>query len=92
MVAGLKTLEILDRPGTYEYLDKITGRLINGIIDAGREFGHSMHGGHINGELTESEHLFSSRQYANSSRLVSKGASTADAVLCRSSEPRSVLC
>jgi glutamate-1-semialdehyde 2,1-aminomutase len=26
MTAGIKTLEILDRPGSYEYLDKITNR------------------------------------------------------------------
>lgn len=52
MTAGIKTLEILDRPGVYEYLDKITGRLINGILDAGRAAGHSVCGGHINGEGT----------------------------------------
>lgn len=49
MTAGIKTLEILDRPGVYEYLDKITGRLINGIIDAGKAAGHDICGGHING-------------------------------------------
>jgi hypothetical protein len=26
MTAGIKTLEILDRPGSYEHLDKITSR------------------------------------------------------------------
>ncbi len=50
MTAGLKTLEILGRPGQYEYLDKITGRLIKGILDAGREYGHAVEGGHISGE------------------------------------------
>lgn len=49
MTAGIKTLEILDRPGVYEHLDKITGRLINGILDAGKAAGHQMCGGHING-------------------------------------------
>ena len=49
MTAGIKTLEIMDRPGVYEYLDKITGRLINGILDAGRAAGHQVCGGHING-------------------------------------------
>lgn len=49
MTAGIKTLEILDRPGVYEYLDKVTGRLINGILDAGRAAGHKVTGGHING-------------------------------------------
>ena len=49
MTAGIKTLQILDRPGTYEYLDKITGRLINGILDAARSAGHEVCGGHISG-------------------------------------------
>jgi glutamate-1-semialdehyde aminotransferase len=26
MTAGIKTLEILDRPGSYEHLDKVTSR------------------------------------------------------------------
>lgn len=30
MTAGIKTLEILDRPGSYEYLDKITSRWVGG--------------------------------------------------------------
>lgn len=51
MTAGIKTLQILERPGTYEYLDKITGRLINGIIDEARKAGHACCGGHIGGEL-----------------------------------------
>ncbi len=50
MTAGIKTLEILDRPGTYEHLDRVTGKLIQGILDAGREAGHEMCGGHITGE------------------------------------------
>lgn len=50
MTAGIKTLEILDRPGTYEHLDMVTGKLIQGILDAGREAGHEMCGGHISGE------------------------------------------
>ena len=49
MTAGMKTLEILARPGAYEYLDRITGRLINGLLEAGRETGHAMCGGHISG-------------------------------------------
>lgn len=51
MTAGIKTLEIMDRPGQYEYLDKITGKLINGLLDAAREAGHKVCGGHINGAL-----------------------------------------
>lgn len=50
MTAGIKTLEILDRPGTYEHLDRVTGKLIQGILDAGREAGHEICGGHISGE------------------------------------------
>ena len=49
MVAGIKTLEILGRPGAYEHLDAVTGRLINGLLDAGREAGHALSGGHISG-------------------------------------------
>jgi len=49
MVAGIKTLEILGRPGAYEHLDKITKRLINGILEAGKETGHAMCGSSISG-------------------------------------------
>ena len=47
MAAGIKTMEILQRPGSYEYLDKITKKLINGILAAGKEFGHPVTGGSI---------------------------------------------
>lgn len=50
MVAGIKTLEILSRPGAYEYLDKITKRLIDGIMDAAKQSGHTITGGHISGK------------------------------------------
>ena len=49
MTAGIKTLEILQRPGTYEYLDKITGRLVNGLLEIAKETGHAACGGHISG-------------------------------------------
>lgn len=49
MVAGIKTLEILARPGAYEHLDKVTSRLIKGILDAGKEAGHAMCGSSISG-------------------------------------------
>lgn len=49
MVAGLKTLEILGRPGSYEYMDKITTRLINSIVEEGRKAGHAITGGNIRG-------------------------------------------
>jgi hypothetical protein len=47
MAAGIKTLEILGRPGAYEHLDRITNKLINGIIAAAKENGHAITGGHI---------------------------------------------
>lgn len=34
MVAGIKTLEILGRPGAYEHLDKITKRWVQGSVRA----------------------------------------------------------
>jgi len=49
MTAGIKTLEILQRPGSYEHLEKITSRLINGILEAGRAAGHKVCGGSIGG-------------------------------------------
>jgi len=49
MVAGITTLKRLKQPGTYEYLDRITGRLVNGLIEAGKAAGHPMCGGHVNG-------------------------------------------
>merc|ERR1712157_267596 len=49
MTAGIETLKKLKEPGTYEYLDRITGKLINGILDAAREAGHAVYGGHISG-------------------------------------------
>merc|ERR1711937_1022434 len=49
MAAGIKTLEILARPGAYEHLDQVTSKLINGIMDAAREAGHEVTGGSISG-------------------------------------------
>lgn len=47
MTAGIKTLELLQKPGTYEYLDRITGRLAKGLLQAARDTGHQVCGGHI---------------------------------------------
>jgi len=47
MTAGIKTLEILQRPGTYEHLEKITARLASGMLDVAQETGHAACGGHI---------------------------------------------
>mmetsp|Transcript_40814 Transcript_40814/g.127844 ORF Transcript_40814/g.127844 Transcript_40814/m.127844 type:complete len:122 (-) Transcript_40814:99-464(-) len=49
MTAGIKTMEILQREGSYEKLDKLTDKLINGILDAAKEAGHAVCGGHISG-------------------------------------------
>jgi len=49
MTAGIETLKILQQPGSYEQLDKMTSKLINGILEAGREAGHAVTGGHISG-------------------------------------------
>ncbi len=49
MAAGIKTLEILQRPGSYEHLEKVTSRLVKGILAAGEEFGHEVSGGSISG-------------------------------------------
>ncbi|KAH1204306.1 Glutamate-1-semialdehyde 2,1-aminomutase, chloroplastic [Glycine max] len=49
MAAGIETLKLIKEPGTYEYLDKVTGELVQGILQVGKSAGHSMCGGHING-------------------------------------------
>jgi len=49
MTAGIETLKRIKEPGTYEYLDKITGELVQGIVEAGKRAGHAICGGHING-------------------------------------------
>ncbi len=49
MAAGIKTLEILRRPGQYEHLAMVTSRLIAGILAAGKKHGIDMTGGSIGG-------------------------------------------
>lgn len=49
MTAGIHTLRRLKSPGCYEYLDKITGDLVNGLLEAGRDAGHEICGGFIRG-------------------------------------------
>jgi glutamate-1-semialdehyde 2,1-aminomutase len=49
MAAGIATLLILKRPGSYEYLDNITATLVNGIVAAGQEAGHDVTGAHVGG-------------------------------------------
>ncbi len=47
MTAGIKTLELLQRPGTYEQLHNTTKKLIEGLLDIAKETGHAACGGHI---------------------------------------------
>jgi glutamate-1-semialdehyde 2,1-aminomutase len=49
MAAGIRTLQILQRPGSYEHLDRVTKRLVEGILAAGKEHGHDVTGGSISG-------------------------------------------
>ncbi|MEL6777230.1 MAG: glutamate-1-semialdehyde 2,1-aminomutase [Cyanobacteria bacterium J06597_16] len=47
MTAGIKTLEILRRPGAYDQLEHITKKLSDGLLKAAREAGHEVTGGSI---------------------------------------------
>ena len=47
MTAGIKTLELLSKPGTYEQLDRITSKLSQGLLTIAREAGHEVTGGSI---------------------------------------------
>jgi len=47
MMAGIKTLELLQRPGTYEQLEKITKKLSEGLLSIAKETGHAVTGGNI---------------------------------------------
>jgi glutamate-1-semialdehyde 2,1-aminomutase len=49
MTAGIKTLELLQKPGAYEHLDKITKRLADGLVQIAKETGHAACGGNISG-------------------------------------------
>ncbi|WP_088891340.1 glutamate-1-semialdehyde 2,1-aminomutase [Leptolyngbya ohadii] len=49
MTAGIKTLELLKRPGTYEYLDRVTKKLTDGLLAIAQETGHAACGGQISG-------------------------------------------
>lgn len=49
MTAGIMTLKRLKQQGTYEYLDNITGKLVTGLLEAGRDAGHELCGGYIRG-------------------------------------------
>ena len=47
MTAGIKTLELLRKPGTYEQLEAITKKLADGLLGVAREAGHQVTGGNI---------------------------------------------
>ncbi|MBD2500418.1 glutamate-1-semialdehyde 2,1-aminomutase [Anabaena azotica] len=47
MTAGIKTLELLQKPGAYEYLERITKKLADGLLQAAQETGHAACGGHL---------------------------------------------
>lgn len=49
MTAGIKTLGLLHQPGTYDYLDRITKRLADGMLQVAQETGHAACGGQISG-------------------------------------------
>ncbi|KAK2965721.1 hypothetical protein RJ640_022248 [Escallonia rubra] len=49
MTASIHTLKRLKEPGQYDYLDKITGELVQGILNAGKKAGHAVCGGYISG-------------------------------------------
>ena len=47
MTAGIKTLELLKQEGTYDKLDSITSRLIEGIIQSAENNGIAINGGNV---------------------------------------------
>lgn len=49
MTAGIQTLTRLKDPKCYEYLDRVTGKLVKGLLEAGKKAGHAISGGHIRG-------------------------------------------
>lgn len=49
MTAGIKTLELLQRPGTYSQLDRLTKKLSDGLLQIAKETGHAACGGQISG-------------------------------------------
>ena len=47
MTAGIKTLELLKKPGTYEQLDRITKKLAEGMLQVAKDAGHDVVGGQL---------------------------------------------
>ncbi|NDJ18201.1 glutamate-1-semialdehyde 2,1-aminomutase [Myxacorys almedinensis] len=49
MTAGIKTLELMRQPGSYEHLDRVTSRLVSGLLEVAKETGHAACGGSVSG-------------------------------------------
>jgi len=49
MTAGIKTLELLQRPGVYEQLERVTSRLVQGLQAIADELGHPLCSGSLSG-------------------------------------------
>lgn len=47
MTAGIKTLELLSKPGTYQYLEQLTKQLADGLLKICADTGHAACGGNI---------------------------------------------
>ncbi|NER49933.1 MAG: glutamate-1-semialdehyde 2,1-aminomutase [Symploca sp. SIO1A3] len=47
MTAGIETLKLLEKPGTYEQLDKITKKLTDGLLQVAKETGQTVSTGQI---------------------------------------------
>ncbi|MGK7945557.1 MAG: glutamate-1-semialdehyde 2,1-aminomutase [Microcystaceae cyanobacterium] len=47
MTAGIKTLELLQKPGVYDALGQITTKLINGLLQVAKDTGHDVVGGSV---------------------------------------------
>ena len=47
MTAGIETLKLLQKPGTYEYLEKITKQIANGLLEIAIETNHAASSGQI---------------------------------------------
>ncbi|NJK99579.1 MAG: glutamate-1-semialdehyde 2,1-aminomutase [Spirulinaceae cyanobacterium RM2_2_10] len=49
MTAGIETLKLLQKPGTYEQLERVTKQLIDGLLAIAQATGHPACGGNISG-------------------------------------------
>ncbi len=52
MTAGIKTLEILQRPGQYEYLEARSAQLADGLLKAAHDAGHAATGNRVGAMFT----------------------------------------